>query len=133
MEKIRLNEWQLYNLSCALERLKLLDIKPALRYAVARNIQVVKPLVTATLEAFPDPMDPVQREAWVRTLEGREVEIAPYPIPFIPEFDDRVLAVALKAEQGESGISDEQIDLRRSVQNQAIMEALIPIIQESDA
>ncbi len=133
---MKINEFEMYEMLTALTRLQLQDLKGPVRYAITRNVQTLRPLLTATLEAFPEPTDKTQRDAWARTLEGRQVEFAPVMIPSPPDVDDQLFAVEQRrrradAPEGapEKAWTDEQIEMDRILRNQMIMDAIMPLIQ----
>lgn len=140
---MKLTEQQIQNIAFALERLRTLDIKPALRVLVARNLLVFKPLAETQREAYPmpthaDPTTPTLEEiaavkAWEKGLEERTTEVQVHMIPFIPEFDDTLYPLELKGlrDQGRNTLTDEGIRLSGNQRNQVLMEILLPLIQDA--
>lgn len=135
---MKINEWTMYEMMNALSRCQLMDLKGPVRYAITRNLQSLRPLMAATLEAFPEPTEPAEREAWAKTLEGREVEFQPFMIPAAPDVDDRLFVIEQKKQRdaaadgaSEKARTDEQIEFSRILRNQMIVDAIIPLIKDA--
>ena len=120
----------------ALQRLQMQDLKGPMRYAIARNLQVMTPLLNATLEAFPYPENAKKFQAWRKDLESRNIEIQVFMLPGPPDVDDQVFAAGLRKQRAEgkrgdpiTSLTDEQIEFQRRARNMAIFDAIMPLIE----
>lgn len=122
--KTTLTRDRIFNLYNALTALAKLAIDPKLRYCIAKNRPSIEAEIKATQEAIgeqkPDATaDEIeQRNALARKMGEEVVEIDLVRYVGIPEFDDVV--------------SFPDDSAKRCVQNQAIMEAILPIIADEN-
>lgn len=148
MSKTKLPRYKIRNLFAALQVCKALDVPSKFRYAIGRNISFIEGEIKATNEAYPEPdlaalktntdeaskAPEAEREAamqlaneknkklmedhekWVKDIDGHmkeEIETDLYLTDLI-EINDTI------------NVPPE----RRAQQNQAIIEALLPIFKE---
>lgn len=148
MTRTKLPRYKIRSLFAALQVCKALDVPSKFRYAIGRNVQLIEGEIKATNEAFPEPdlmalkknldeaavAPEAEREAaaqlaneknkklmeahdkWVQDIEPHmkeEIEMDLYLTDLV-EINDTVNVPSEK----------------RAQQNQAIIEALIPIFKE---
>lgn len=113
--------FNLYNAVCALAKL---NIDPKLRYVIAKNRPTIEAEIKATQEAIGEEKagateaEKDARNELARRMGEEPVEIDLVRYVGIPEFDDVV--------------SFPDDSAKRCVQNQAIMEAILPIIADEN-
>lgn len=120
MMKLKLKRFEVENFFVACQVVKQLDIPAKFRYALAKNTQSLTPEIKALEEAFPRPdaSDKKAVKSWeedkvrLEHMQG-EVEVEIYQTPLV-EINDTVHV-------------DEA---RRPAQNQALIEALMPMWEE---
>jgi hypothetical protein len=121
MNKTTLTRQQVHHLTTALAIARNLSVPAKFRYAIKKNLDALTPEVEATREAFPPLAEGAtteEFEAQGKQLEAHmkeTVEVSLYKTE-LPDIDDTV------------NFPDDAA--KRAVQNQAIVEALMPIIAE---
>jgi hypothetical protein len=118
MEKQKLTRQQIHSLWVALNVCKSLEVGAKFRYVIAKNIRLLEPEIKSTEEAYPEPdrSDKEAVEKWAAEIEPHfkeEVDIELMRTPLI-EINDTVHVE----------------EARRHIQNQMIIEALMPIWEE---
>ena len=126
---LKTTDFDILEMVSALNRLTINKIDSKTRYATTRNLQTLRPLLQAAIEAFPETPKESESEykAWVEQLKKNDREFQPFLFKEIPDFSDDVYG----AEQNKSdpGITDSDIQALINRQNQAIMQTIFDLIE----